>query len=121
MKFIKVIEHNGKIYNIGDEIEVVFDNGVKANGKITEFDSYGFLESGMADGITFGNYCVPFTDIQEMKKRTSNEIMNFAVAVLAEVAECAKQEDAPIYEGDKEVDMWVRLSDVKDAINKHLN
>ena len=47
--------------------------------------------------------------------------MNFSVAVLAEVGECAKQEDAPIYEGDKEVDMWVRLSDVEDAINKHLN
>ena len=48
-------------------------------------------------------------------------IMNFAVAVLAEVTECAKQEDAPIYEGDKEVDQWVRLSDLNDAINKYLN
>ena len=121
MKFIKVIEHNGEIYNIGDEIEVVFDNGVKADGKITGFDTYGFIESGMADGITFGKYCVPFTDIQEMKKRTSNEIMNFAVAVLSEVAECAKQEDAPIYKGDVEDDYFVRLSDVNESINKYLN
>ena len=41
--------------------------------------------------------------------------------MLAEVAERAKQEDAPIYEGDKEVDQWVRLSDVEGAINKYLN
>lgn len=57
---------------------------------------------------------LPVTNLQ-------NEIMNFAVAVLAEVAERAKQEDAPVYEGDVEVDQWVRLSDVNDAINKHLN
>lgn len=49
------------------------------------------------------------------------EIINFAVAVLAEVNECAKQEDAPIYEGDKEVDYFVRLSEVNAAINKYLN
>lgn len=56
------------------------------------------------------------------KENIRNEaIMNYSVAVLAEVAEYAKQEDAPIYEGDKEVDMWVRLSDVEKAINKHLN
>ena len=120
MKFVKVIEHNGKIYNIGDEIEVVFDNGVTANGKITEFDTYGFIESGMADGITFGKYCVPFTDIKEIRKLASDEIINFAVAVLADVAECAKQEDAPIYKGDVEDDYIVRLSDVNNSINKYL-
>lgn len=41
--------------------------------------------------------------------------------MLAEVAERTKQEDAPIYEGDKEEDQWMRLSDVNDAINKCLN
>lgn len=58
------------------------------------------------------------SEIKDIKKVA---ITNFAVAVLAEVVECAKQKDAPIYEGDKEVDMWVRLSDVEDAINKYLN
>jgi len=48
-------------------------------------------------------------------------VTNFAVAVLAEVAECAKQEDSPLYEGDKEIDYFVRLSDVNEAINKYLN
>lgn len=48
-------------------------------------------------------------------------IMNFAVAVLAEVAECAKQEDSPLYDGDKEVDCFVKLSDVEKSINKYLN
>lgn len=50
----------------------------------------------------------------------TDAIMNYSVAVLAEIVECAKQEDAPIYEGDKEVDKWIRLSDVEDAINKCL-
>lgn len=54
-------------------------------------------------------------------EKTPKEVVNYSVAVLAEVAECARQEDAPIYEGDKEVDRWVRLSDVEEAINKHLN
>ena len=58
------------------------------------------------------------SEIQNEKKIA---ITNFVVAILAEVAECAKQEDAPIYEGDKEVDCFVRLSDVENAINKHLN
>lgn len=57
-------------------------------------------------------------NVAEIKKE---ELITFAVAVLAEVTECAKQEDAPLYEGDKEVDCFVRLSDVNDAINKHLN
>lgn len=60
-------------------------------------------------------------DQAKKKDPTKEAIMNFAVAVLAEVGERAKQEDAPIYEGDKEVDQWVRLSDVEDAINKYLN
>lgn len=63
------------------------------------------------------NNALSYQKIDRQKKA----ILNFAVAVLAEVVECAKQEDAPIYEGDKEVDQWVRLSDVKEAINKHLN
>ena len=67
-------------------------------------------------------YKVIDRQVQAKEKDAVKEaIMKFAVAVLAEVGECAEQEDAPIYEGDKEVDMWVRLSDVEDAINKHLN
>ena len=38
--------------------------------------------------------------IDKIKKET---LINYSVAVMAEVAERAKQEDAPIYEGDKEV------------------
>lgn len=53
--------------------------------------------------------------------KTKKENMNFAITVLAEIAERAKQEDAPIYEGDKEVDNWVRLSDVNEIINNNLN
>ena len=111
MNFVKVIEHNGEIYRIGDEIEVVFDSGVKASGKIKGFDTYGFLESGLEDGVEFGKYCVPFTDIIDIKKckKISNETMNFAVAVLAEVTERSNQEGV------------VCLLDVENAINKYLN
>ena len=58
------------------------------------------------------------SEIQNVKKVA---ITKFAVAVLADIDECAKQEDSPLYEGDKEVDLFVRLSDVANAINKHLN
>ena len=57
----------------------------------------------------------------QFSKIKTDAIINYSVAVLAEVVERAKQEDAPIYEGDEEVDQWVRLSDVEDAINNYLN
>ena len=40
--------------------------------------------------------------------------------MLTEIIECARQEDTPIYEGDKEVDQWVRLSDVTEIISKYM-
>ena len=58
------------------------------------------------------------SEIQDLKKVA---VTNFAVAVLADVIEYAKQEDSPLYEGDKEVDCFVRLSGVKETINKYLN
>lgn len=58
------------------------------------------------------------SEIQDLKKVA---ITNFAVAVLAEVTEYAKQEDSPLYEGDKEIDSFVRFSDVERAVNKYLN
>lgn len=75
------------------------------------------------------NYCYEsdrMTALQKLpvitdKKIRNEAITNYSIAVLAEVAERAKREDAPIYEGDKEVDRWVRLSDVEDAINKYIN
>lgn len=60
-------------------------------------------------------------ETSECEKCVQNAVTNFSVALLAEVAECAKQEDSPIYEGDKEVDQWVRLSDVESAISKCSN
>lgn len=56
----------------------------------------------------------------EEKIRT-NAIKDYSVAVLTKVVERAKEEDAPIYDGDKEVDQWIRLSDVENAINECLN
>lgn len=74
------------------------------------------------------NYCYEsdrLTALQELPVTTDEKIrneaiINYSVAVLAEVAERAKQEDPPIYEGDKE-NQWVRLADVENALNKYLN
>lgn len=55
--------------------------------------------------------------IDKIKKET---LINYSVAVMADVVESAKQRDTPIYEGDKE-NQWVRLADVENALNKYLN
>jgi len=58
-----------------------------------------------------------------MKKRkyVPDDVMNFAVAVLAQVTECANQETKLIREEDNEENKLVRLVDVERAINKYLN
>lgn len=88
-----------------------------------------FIQRQDAINAVMQNYCYEsdrMTALQELPVTTAEKIkadaiMKYSDAVLTEVTERAKQEDAPIYEGDKEVDMWVRLSDVEDAIIKYLN
>lgn len=41
--------------------------------------------------------------------------------MISEIKECAKEEDTPIYLGDKEVDCFVRLSHVLEVIDKYSN
>lgn len=41
--------------------------------------------------------------------------------ILEEIEEATRQEDAPIYCGDMEVDGYVRTSVVKEIIRKHMN
>ena len=52
-------------------------------------------------------------------KNEEQQAHSYSTLMLYEIADMI--EDAPIYEDDKEVDQWVRLSDVNVAINKHLN
>lgn len=115
MKFVKVLEHNGELYRVGDAVCVIFDTGIAASGIIKEFGEYCFFDEGLKDGIEFGDYTVPLDSIVEMKKtkNVSDDIMNFAVAILAQVAEYANQEN-------NEENKWVRLNDVERAINKCL-
>ena len=124
MKFVKVLEHNGELYKVGDDIEAIFDTGITAYGTIKEFGTYGFLEEGLKEGFEFGDYTVSFDSIVYMKKikHKSEEVMNFAVAVLAECTERAGFEGKPITDNeDGIIDCYLRLSDVEEAINKHLN
>ena len=122
MKLIKVLEYNGELYKIGDTICATFDTGITASGVIKEFGEYGFFDEGLKDGIEFGDYTVSLDSIVEMKKvkDVPDNIMNFAVAVLAQVAEYANQENGLIYKENNEENKWVRLNDVEQAINKYL-
>lgn len=119
MKFIKVLEHNGELYKIGDTISATFDTGLTATGTIKEFGEYGFLDEGLKPGIEFGGYIISLDSIVEMKKikHVSDDIMNFSVAVLAQVAEYANQGNRLNCEGNK----LMCLDDVEKAINKCLN
>ena len=51
MKFVNVLEHNGELYKIGDDIEATFDTGITTSGKIKQFGSYGFLEEGLKSSM----------------------------------------------------------------------
>lgn len=78
MKFVKVLEHNGELYKIGDTICATFNTGISASGVIKEFAShfglttsfgeYCFFDEGLKDGIEFGDYTVPLDSIVEMKR-----------------------------------------------------
>ena len=68
MKFVKVLEHNGELYKVGDTICATFDTGISASGVIKEFGEYCFFDEGLKDGIEFGDYTVPLNSIVEMKK-----------------------------------------------------
>lgn len=68
MKFVKVLEHNGELYKIGDTICATFNTGISASGVIKEFGEYCFFDEGLKDGIEFGDYTVPLDSIVEMKK-----------------------------------------------------
>ena len=59
--------------------------------------------------------------VDKEEKIKVDAVMNYSVAVLSEVVESAERENMPIYSGDKEIDKWVRLSDVENAISKCLN
>ena len=54
-------------------------------------------------------------------KDEQTALINYSVAVLANVAQCAEQENKPIYEKGRKIDNWVRLSDVENALSKYLN
>lgn len=68
MKFVKILEHNGELYKVGDTICATFDTGISASGVIKEFGEYCFFDEGLKDGIEFGDYTVPLDSIVEMKK-----------------------------------------------------
>lgn len=109
-------------YNVrtGDVIELVErvagkETGRKGKMKITSMDTPQ-TSSALVDGYDIASV-QPIERLITEGKNKNEAIISYANAVLAEIAECARQEDAPVYEGDKEIDQWVRLSDVEKAIN----
>ena len=119
MKFVKILEHNGELYKVGDTICATFDTGISASGVIKEFGEYSFWDEGLKPGIEFGDYMISLDSIVEMKKikHVSDDVMNFVVAVLAQVAEYANQENRLNCKKNK----LICLDDVEKAINKCLN
>lgn len=81
MKFVKVLEHNGELYKVGDTICATFDTGISASGVIKEFGEYCFFNEGLKDGIEFGDYTVPLDSIVEMKK--VNDISDDKTCILS--------------------------------------
>lgn len=100
LKFTKGVENMNELIKRQDAINAVMQNYCYESDRLTALQS------------------IPVTTEEKIRNEA---IINYSVAVLAEVAESARQEDAPIYLGDEEVDQWVRLSDVQTAINKYLN
>lgn len=100
----------------------------KCQNKVEVEEMSELIKRQDAINAVMQNYCYEsdrMTALQELpvitdEKIRNEAIINYSVAVLAEVAERAKQEDPPIYEGDKE-NQWVRLADVENALNKYLN
>lgn len=127
---IAALEEIQKYHAIGTVEECRCAMNKQLNQNLVEVEEMGeLIKRQDAINAVMQNYCYEsdrMTALQELpvitdEKIRNEAIINYSVAVLAEVAERAKQEDAPIYEGDKEVDQWVRLSDVEEAINKYLN
>lgn len=81
MKFVKVLEHNGELYKVGDTICATFDTGISASGVIKKFGEYCFFNEGLKDGIEFGDYTVPLDSIVEMKK--VNDISDDKTCILS--------------------------------------
>jgi len=81
MKFVKVLEHNGELYKVGDTICSTFNTGISASGVIKEFGEYCFFDEGLKDGIEFGDYTVPLDSIVEMKK--VNDISDDKTCILS--------------------------------------
>lgn len=81
MKFVKVLEHNGELYKVGDTICATFNTGISASGVIKEFGEYCFFDEGLKDGIEFGDYTVPLDNIVEMKK--VNDISDDKTCILS--------------------------------------
>ena len=124
---LKVVDwdYNGNeiVYINVEDTKINRDTLMKLGASKKELDDV--IEDGMIDisGFAFEKCGADWYQhgVGFGKNETPAAVINYSVAVLAEVVERAKQEDAPIYEGDEEVDQWVRLSDVEDAINKYLN
>lgn len=55
-------------------------------------------------------------EVNMMRERAEKRLFN---NMIAEIKEEAKQQDAPIYKGDNEVDLSISLSSVLEIIEKY--
>lgn len=79
-------------------------------------DILGNIDTGFEGEKPKTNYYWCYTE--DIKNPTSEETSNI---ISEKIKECARQEDAPIYRGDEEVDYFVRLSEVLEILEEPLS
>lgn len=68
MKIIKVLEHDGGIYRIGDLVRVTYNNALSDEG-IIDFFGVALDETGHSDSyLKFGDCMEKLSDIKVMEK-----------------------------------------------------
>ncbi|MSS64582.1 hypothetical protein [Velocimicrobium porci] len=66
--------------------------------------------------------CKEYIHTYKCNKKTCDGCKNRYVSeIITELEDCAKQEDCPVYLGDREIDSYVKLSEVIEIINKYVD
>lgn len=69
MKIVKVLEHNGEMYRVGDFIKVLFDNGCCQEGVIKYFgETTDMKTEQVEDYLEFGKYMERLSDIISVER-----------------------------------------------------
>lgn len=63
MRVIKVLEHRGTIYCLGDKVELILRDGNKVIGSIRDFGNMRTKSGIIYEGVVVNTRCIPLDDI----------------------------------------------------------